>query len=53
MAGFTIEQLVVPARIDDDDAADFLGMADVRNACEVAGFGGPEFAHPAAELLPS
>ena len=52
MRDFTIEQLVVPDTLDAPDAADFVASIDARNAAEVAGYGTPEVAYPAAELLP-
>ncbi len=50
---FTIDELVIPATLDGSPAArDFEGATDARNAAEVAGFGTPDAAYPAVELLP-
>ncbi len=52
MAGFTIEPLAIPDSLDGPGGADFTAAVDARNAAEVAGYGTPEVAYPAAELLP-
>ena len=48
-----IERLSVPATLDGPEGADFVAAIDVRNAAEVAGYGTPDVAYPAAELFPS
>lgn len=52
LSGFTIEPLVVPDRIDADDAADFIGFAAVRNTVEAEQRGHTGEVMTAAELLP-
>ncbi len=52
LSGFTIEPLVVPDRIDAEDAADFIGFAAVRNAVEAEQRGHTGEVMTAAELLP-
>jgi GNAT superfamily N-acetyltransferase len=52
MAGFAIEPLPIPETLDGDDGADFAATIEARNASEVAGYGTPEVAYPAEELLP-
>jgi GNAT superfamily N-acetyltransferase len=52
MAEFTIEQLVIPDTLDGPGGADFVASIDARNASEVLGYGTPDVAYPAAELLP-
>ncbi len=49
---FTLERVVIPARLDDPDSADFVATAEVRNASEADGYGTEELSATAAELLP-
>jgi GNAT superfamily N-acetyltransferase len=50
---FIIEELAIPAQLDGSPAArDFEEATEARNAAEVAGFGTPDAAYPAGELLP-
>jgi GNAT superfamily N-acetyltransferase len=52
MDEFTIDELTVPASLDDPEADDFRATVDVRNACERDGYGNDDFAFSAEELLP-
>ncbi|PJJ71737.1 acetyltransferase (GNAT) family protein [Diaminobutyricimonas aerilata] len=52
MSAFTVEELRIPARIEDADAADFIATVDVRNAVEAEVWGSDEGTWTAAELLP-
>ncbi|MFM9918742.1 GNAT family N-acetyltransferase [Lacisediminihabitans sp. H27-G8] len=52
MTDFTIERVVIPRHLEHPDAVDFIATAEVRNACEVDGFGTEELAVTPAELLP-
>lgn len=52
MTGFSIEEVVIPTRLDRPEAADFIATADVRNAAEADGYGTEELSVTAAELLP-
>ncbi len=52
MADFTIEQLAIPDSLEGPGGADFVASIDARNAAEVAGYGTPDVAYPAQELLP-
>lgn len=52
MAGFTIEELPIPDDLDTPEGADFAATIDVRNACEVRGYGTPEVVYPLEELFP-
>ena len=52
MTDFTIEPVVIPPHLDHPDAVDFIATAEVRNSCEIDGFGTDELAVTAAELLP-
>jgi GNAT superfamily N-acetyltransferase len=49
---FSIEQLVIPDTLDGAGGADFVASIDARNAAEIAGYGTPDVAYPAEELLP-
>lgn len=51
-ASFTIEELAVPTAVGDAAWADFAASVEARNAADVAGYGTPEVAFPAEELLP-
>jgi GNAT superfamily N-acetyltransferase len=51
-AGFTVEELTVPAALDVPEAADFLATVEVRNAAEIRGYGTTDVAYPAAEIFP-
>jgi GNAT superfamily N-acetyltransferase len=51
--GFTIFELTVPERIDSPDAADFIGMAEVKSTVEAEQRGAAAEATPADEILPS
>ncbi|HEX7835486.1 MAG TPA: GNAT family N-acetyltransferase, partial [Pseudolysinimonas sp.] len=52
MTGFQIERLPVPETLDGPGGADFVAGVEARNASEVLGYGIPDVAYPAAELLP-
>jgi GNAT superfamily N-acetyltransferase len=52
MTPFSIEELVIPAGIDDPDAADFIAAVDLRNAIEAEKYGTRDLALGADELLP-
>ena len=53
MSTFTIEELTVPAQLDDSpEARDFEASVDARNAAEIASYGTEETVYTAAELLP-
>lgn len=49
---YLIEELAVPASIDDPDAADFIATIDVRNEVEAFAFGIDDFGIPPVEILP-
>ena len=54
---FTLERVVIPAHLDQPDAADFIATdfiatVEVRNAAEADGYGTDELSATAAELLP-
>jgi GNAT superfamily N-acetyltransferase len=51
-ATFTIDEIGIPETLDGPGGADFLAATAVRNVCEVAGYGTPEVAYHADELLP-
>ena len=48
----TIDEIVIPAFIDDADAADFVATVEVRNAVEAFTIGFDDVGYPPAELLP-
>ncbi|WP_350353158.1 GNAT family N-acetyltransferase [Microbacterium sp. A8/3-1] len=50
---FTISALIVPETIDSPDAADFLGMAEVRSTVEAEQRGAPGELFTAEEMLPN
>ena len=50
---FSISRLTVPDSIDSPDAADFIGMAEVRNTVEAEQRGSSVNPNAAAELLPN
>jgi GNAT superfamily N-acetyltransferase len=52
MSGFTIAEAAIPASLAEDREGVFAGMMEVRNACEVAGYGIPEVAVAAEEMFP-
>ena len=52
MSTFTIDEAAIPRSIADDRDGVFAGMMAVRNAVEVAGYGIPEVAVSAEEMLP-
>lgn len=52
MGTLTIDEIVIPSSLADENAADFIATVDVRNAVEADGYGSDEFAFTAAELLP-
>lgn len=52
MSAFTIDEVAIPRSIADDHDGVFAGMMAVRNAAEVAGYGIPEVAVSAEEMLP-
>jgi GNAT superfamily N-acetyltransferase len=49
---FTIKEAAIPPSLADDRDRVFAGMMEVRNACEVAGYGIPEVAVSAEEMFP-
>jgi GNAT superfamily N-acetyltransferase len=51
-SGFTIDEVAIPRSLADDRDGVFAGMIAVRNAVEVAGYGIPEVAVSAEEMLP-
>lgn len=51
MAGFRIEELPLPRRLDDETGRDFVAAVAVRNACETTAFGTPEVAFSPERLL--
>jgi len=53
MSTFTIDEAAIPRSIADDRDGVFAGMMAVRNAVEVAGYGIPEVAVSAEEMLPN
>jgi GNAT superfamily N-acetyltransferase len=52
MTGFTIDEVAIPARVDDPSAADFIATAEVRNAVEADVYDTDELSATPAELLP-
>ena len=52
MPEIIVEELVLPARADADDAADFARVIDIRNGVEVAAFGTDDVSRRPDELLP-
>lgn len=52
MPDFTIEQLAIPRTLEGEGGPDFVASIEARNAAEVAGYGTPDVAYPADELLP-
>jgi len=50
---FTIDEATIPRSIADDRDGVFAGIMAVRNAVEVAGYGIPEVAVSAEEMLPT
>ena len=52
MNDFTIDELHIPRTIDAPDAADFIEMAELRNAVEAFAAGNEDFVYEPAELLP-
>ena len=52
MRSFTIDEASIPRSLADDSDGVFAGMMAVRNAVEVAGYGIPEVAVSAEEMLP-
>jgi GNAT superfamily N-acetyltransferase len=50
---FSISRLTVPDSLDSPDAADFIGMAEVRNIVEAEQRGSSVNVNAAAELLPN
>lgn len=53
MSAFTIDEAAIPPSIAADRDGVFAGMMAVRNAAEVAGYGIPEVAVSAEEMLPN
>jgi GNAT superfamily N-acetyltransferase len=51
MTGARIEELPIPDSVDGDQGRDFRDAIEARNASEIAGYGTPEVAYPADELL--
>lgn len=52
MSAFTIDEIAIPPSIAADRDGAFAGMMAVRNAVETAGYGIPEVAVSAEEMLP-
>ena len=57
MTDFTLERVVIPARLDDANradpiGADFIATVEVRNATQADGYGTDELSATSAELLP-
>ena len=52
MTDFTIEEVTIPSSLAEDHDGVVAGMMVVRNAVEVAGYGIPEVAASAEEMLP-
>ncbi|MGB3910030.1 MAG: GNAT family N-acetyltransferase [Pseudolysinimonas sp.] len=52
MSGFSIEELDVPATIDDPSAAAFIDAVEVGNVVAVEAFGTPDIVYEPAEELP-
>lgn len=52
MSAFTIDEATIPRSLAEDRDGVFAGMMTVRNAVEVAGYGIPEVAVSAEEMLP-
>lgn len=52
-SAFTISELIVPVSIDSPNAADFIGMAEVRRTVEAEQRGAAAEISTAAEMLPS
>ncbi|MEO6117045.1 MAG: GNAT family N-acetyltransferase [Pseudolysinimonas sp.] len=52
MSTFTIDEVAIPRSLAEDSDGVFVGMMAVRNAVEVAGYGIPEVAVNADEMLP-
>ena len=48
----TVEQLVIPASVDDDDAADFIADVDIHAKAEAEKYGHDELRLTPAEVLP-
>jgi GNAT superfamily N-acetyltransferase len=48
----TVEELVLPARADADDAADYREFVDTRNAIEIAAYQSPDRYLSPADILP-
>lgn len=53
MTAFTIDELTIPASIDEPDAADFIEMTHVRNEIEADTLGNRDLCYEPAELLPN
>jgi GNAT superfamily N-acetyltransferase len=53
MSGLTIQELTIPASVDDADASDFVEMTRVRNEIEAATVGSFDLAYTSRELLPA
>ncbi|WAB83804.1 GNAT family N-acetyltransferase [Microcella daejeonensis] len=52
MSDITITEVVIPASLDADDAAEFLACVEVRNAANRHDSGGTDLDYSAEELLP-
>lgn len=52
MAGFTIDELVIPRALDDAEGADFIRAIEVGNEVEAVGYGTPDLAYEPDEELP-
>lgn len=52
MTGFAIDELVVPATIDDPGAGDFAAAVEVGNAATAEAFGTPDMTYEPDEELP-
>jgi GNAT superfamily N-acetyltransferase len=53
MPSFIVEELVIPASVTADDAADFVESIELRNTIEALGYGTRDLELSAAETLPS
>lgn len=53
MSGLTIQELTIPASVDDVDADDFIEMTRVRNEIEAETVGSFDLAYTPRELLPA
>lgn len=52
MPDINVEELVLPARADGEDAADFARLVELRNTAEVSAYGTEEVSRRPSEILP-